>query len=1155
MPRKRESFFSLPALILMGALVALVLYLLFPRQWLFEDPDYIETADNLPIAYLNVLLRSDPDNIALRLSLANALVAAGQLERADKILQPLLSQQPVMEQAFADYLELQRQRIFAVPEGPTRHARQDQLYAAAQKLLRQPYEPQRLLELLRPTSNWLSDTHYLSLLQRAQERMITSDQRLQLARELALLEEAQARPGAAAATLKPHIDSVNPTDRAEFIGNIIRLELASGDPKAALALFKQQQPARNLTGEALNEGIRLARLAGASADEAGWIRQRADANPGNLNYQRQLLASQLATGKPLAALPAVRRLQQRPASLTHSDRKTIAEVLEWSGLPAEALPVWVSLYRDTASPLALRRATSLARGLFQWDALLEVLSQVASRGRLQPDGYIELAEAQIRAGPPDAAVAMLSEGLSLYPGSAKLKQRLLMLHLNLRNFPAAIALLEDQPTLSESDRVQLASLLWQTRQPERALAQLDAELDNPQLAESAQTLRLDLATYLGRTDILKTEYKRLLNGGGGELTPALEQRLLDLAALFKDYPVALRLSQSRFEATGEPRFLSAMAEYQAALERWPALETTLNRWRDIDPEASQNVRYWSLVALAHQRNDNINAANEAYRTAWQLAPDDENLMVSWAWLTLASGGEFADQLQALLVQIGKSPSPAAYPVLAYGYNTLGKPERALHWFGRGMTARRDDIDWLLGTANAMAQSGQTGDATNLRQKAAVQLRADTSTPENRFAVYRDEGLLRLAWQELAGLDRSAEGAEKTGGNLHEAFAYFATEQGNAEVAEGLLPIVSSRDKESSQRIEQQLYPTPENRQQSANRYIRQIDQLDQPMTPNQRQEATQATVDLHQRFSRAIQFGVGWQDLGNFTVRRAGITGQFSHNELRWQVSAHQVKANTSGRLKDTPGGNSEASVTLDRRSGNSIWWFTASQLPRYQSDDLAVAVRYQFQWTDRIYLGTGYRFQERTPDSAEAWWLTRRNRGFINTGYTPFSRLNLNLQAEHLTIDNLTSKSLADGYALDLNATYSLFRNDPAWTVSAGYRNQQLSLTEALSTSTLEALDQPLAASDLLTEEYERVGFATRWFQGEPQALYRSTPSPRVFLGLDAGYVLSTSTPELGVDLGFGWRVLGDDELALSGRWSSEGLDGNGRTEFNLTYTVYLGR
>ena len=61
MRRSRESFFSLPALVLMGALIALALYLLFPRQAVFENPDYLETPDALSIAYLEVLLRSDSE--------------------------------------------------------------------------------------------------------------------------------------------------------------------------------------------------------------------------------------------------------------------------------------------------------------------------------------------------------------------------------------------------------------------------------------------------------------------------------------------------------------------------------------------------------------------------------------------------------------------------------------------------------------------------------------------------------------------------------------------------------------------------------------------------------------------------------------------------------------------------------------------------------------------------------------------------------------------------------------------------------------------------------------------------------------------------------------------------------------------------------------
>ena len=140
MRRNRESFFSLPALVLMGALIALALYLLFPRQAVFENPDYLETPDALSIAYLEVLLRSDSDNTPLRLSLARALGTTGQLERADQVMAPLMAQQTVPEEAFAYYLELQTQRLFAIPEGPRKEARKDQLFADAQALVRQPYD-------------------------------------------------------------------------------------------------------------------------------------------------------------------------------------------------------------------------------------------------------------------------------------------------------------------------------------------------------------------------------------------------------------------------------------------------------------------------------------------------------------------------------------------------------------------------------------------------------------------------------------------------------------------------------------------------------------------------------------------------------------------------------------------------------------------------------------------------------------------------------------------------------------------------------------------------------------------------------------------------------------------------------------------------------
>ncbi len=231
------------------------------------------------------------------------------------------------------------------------------------------------------------------------------------------------------------------------------------------------------------------------------------------------------------------------------------------------------------------------------------------------------------------------------------------------------------------------------------------------------------------------------------------------------------------------------------------------------------------------------------------------------------------------------------------------------------------------------------------------------------------------------------------------------------------------------------------------------------------------------------------------------------------------------------------------------------ARLHRVGGGDVTASGQAYWQAGDRLGVSAGYHHHERTPDSAEAWWLSRRDRASLGLDYRPFSRLGLSGRVESLSVESLAGDRLGDGAGLDLLASYTLFRNDPAWTLTAGYRRQTLDLPEALPSVIQQDLSQSLAPAALLAEDYERLGLSTRWFHGEPHALYRTAPSPRAFLEMGAGYVLSTATPDFGLELGLGWRVVGDDELALSGRWSSEGLDGNGRTDINLTYTIHLGR
>jgi hypothetical protein len=86
---QRESLLNAPALMFMSAVLLIAFWVLFPRQPAFRDPSNLSAKDALSVAYLRVLVQSDPNNGPLRLSFVQLLTDAGILEEADTAIAPL----------------------------------------------------------------------------------------------------------------------------------------------------------------------------------------------------------------------------------------------------------------------------------------------------------------------------------------------------------------------------------------------------------------------------------------------------------------------------------------------------------------------------------------------------------------------------------------------------------------------------------------------------------------------------------------------------------------------------------------------------------------------------------------------------------------------------------------------------------------------------------------------------------------------------------------------------------------------------------------------------------------------------------------------------------------------------------------------------------
>lgn len=1057
MKQRRPAFFSLPALVVMGVLLALVLYVLFPRQGAFEDLRYLSDPDAVSMAYLETLLKSDPDNTPLRINLSRMQSQVGQYDKARKTLAPLIESPTIPSRAMEAHLDLLVAQIYEAPNEAQREARTDDLNRALQRLLETEYSLDRKLELAAPALPLLTVEDQIAIRESLFENASGST-RLALAEQLARQYEAMGQPRKAAAILESILGQVPATRRDAFIDNLIRLELASDRPGEALALFRSRLAEGARTPDQLREGIRLAGLAGADELRKKWLGELASAEPGNIDLQRQWLSLQLAEGNLSGALATLRRMQNNTRQLPQQDWQRAAQILEWNGRPAEALNYWRRLYQATDSKQAFERATRLAGELFQWQSLADLLNTARMRRDLPPDGFRELADSLVRLGRLEEAEARLREGLERFPEHHALRERLATLLLNQRRFPEAIALLESGPSLTDAERMQLARLYWQIRDPESAFELLAFEPSDPALAAEAAAMRLELATILGRTDFLETEYQRLAALPPEQLEPGAREQILNLAVMFGDLPTALRLARQRLEETGDPRYLAAIAEYQFGLNDWIGLEQALNQWQAKAPDADRSPRYWTLRALLHQERGQEEEAVVAFENAARLAPENTEVLISWSWFLLAHPDRLPGRLPQMLEQLATNPSRDSYGVLAYGYQALDERSRALDWLGRGRAVHSRDADWLLSMAPLAEAIGATAEGQALRRQ-AIALKG-------------------------AGLNRSRDSV---------------------------------------------LFPEQE--------------------------QTGEVTGPLYRFNNRALQVGVLGQDLGGFSVRSRALRGQFSHDRFRWLFSASSLSASGRGLLQSTPDTGNDVRLQLQNNTSNTLLTFSLGQLSRFGGSETSAGAEITGQPGDRFTLTAGAELNERAFDSAEAWWLANRDSLYASASYQPFPRLNLFSRLEQLSFDTNTGSSLGSGFGLDAIGTYTLFRQDPGWQLSIGYRRQSLTLDAALDNKTAQALRGPASPGSLITEDYERIGVESRWFHGEPHALYRSAPEPRFFVGLAAGYVLSTSSPDFGVDLGMGWRVVGDDDLALSLGYTSDGLDGSARADLNLTYTLYFGR
>lgn len=685
---KRPRLFGMPALVVMGSLAIVLLYVLHPREAFFDQIGRLKEPDALSLAYLSVLLDADSGNEELRIRLAQMHSDVGHSREAMETLQPLLNRPSVPPKAARLALSLATENLAAAPDGATRKQRKAALLAMVKRLVAGSGADGEIHRMVEPLLNWLTPEEQLQLL----PSLLVSanpDDRLWLRLSLGNAQVASGDPAAAAETLEQIIDDLPVSEQPRAGQELVRLYLASGQPIEALATFR----ARDLMSpgpDGLQEAARLARLAGNEVLERQWLLALTEARSGDVEALRRLRDLQLAVGDLSSAARTAEHLASMDAASVE-DRVWAARVLEWDGQPEESLGRWRSIYREHGRREALKRSVALSRDLYLWADLVRILELGRARGELEADGYLLLGDGYTRAVELEKAMEVLEEGERRYSGRQGFVDRLYQLYVNNNRYLDAIRLFERKQTLQEPERLILANLYWRTRQVERAIDTLAVTFDTPEYFTEAELMRLDLLTLLGDPEKIREEYQKLIAGTWQQHDEGVADRLIGLAAQFGDYDRVADLAQAQFEQTGDLRYLPVLADAQANTGQWPALEETLHTWQQYSSHG-QDDRYWAFRGRLYEFAGQRDRAEQAYRQALVLSPGNEDILGAWGWLLVADAGGHEDRLRAILAELSLLPGQRQHALLAYGYAELGEDHRSRFWLQK--LRQGGDADWL-----------------------------------------------------------------------------------------------------------------------------------------------------------------------------------------------------------------------------------------------------------------------------------------------------------------------------------------------------------------------------------------------------------------------------------------------------------------------------
>jgi tetratricopeptide (TPR) repeat protein len=725
---QRESLLNAPAMMFMSAVLLIAFWVLFPRQPAFRDPSNLSARDALSVAYLRVLVQSDPGNAPLRLSFVQLLTDAGMIDEAALAIAPL-QHAPESNLAYeirlAD-LKLSLQQLYRRPSKDVEASLRGHIAALVPPLLRIARNDKELDRVVAYAEQFgepsvLAETFEQLLVLRNE----TDERKSRWLVFAAKQWMAAGQPEFAARNLlKAFTLEQTASKKMEIAKSCLRAYLQAGiDQEALKAAMLVKESVKGDAGFLML----AADIAEPLADRQhalAWLEEASLLLPNDQALAERIVRLQISMG--LLSQSLSHAAQLRTNLVVGSDRhRLLAHIYDWNSQPDEALALWMSFAREKADHEAETRAFELSQAKPDNSALVQLLEAIMARRILTAAE----AEVYVKAGLTVAEPSHVEQQLRRHaehfqnpPAALKALADVLILEGKPR---AALAVYQEMPEAASSQqRMDLARLYEEAGNAQKSFEILLQELDSPRQAHGEEywLLLAKVSTQLGQDTYASRAYEKALTLRPSDVE--ILENLQRLAVRHRDDKKSERLAHYGWDRLQRVEDLQRLMRFSWKRQNWEELDHWLSladEMQSAKPSAlAQAPDYWYFRAVRKMADGQRDAARDALRQILRLRGPDPEITEAMIWLSLSDKKIDHAMLDALVQpfrsQLGGQSlvSPPLTEALAAAEQMLGKPMQAAAWYLRSLATRPKDFLWTLTLADNMEWAGCLANANHVR---------------------------------------------------------------------------------------------------------------------------------------------------------------------------------------------------------------------------------------------------------------------------------------------------------------------------------------------------------------------------------------------------------------------------------------------------------